>query len=129
MCDYSLEAYRSRPAVEGEKLTLERFPSGSAGFTSGSNCDLAVCVPTGTHLLLEGIGDGVRQSCGVGGVEQAVMARLESGPYRDAVRFANGVEISVQRLDRGTIAVVVAFPEAPKERAGTAAAPAQREFV
>ncbi len=42
MCDYSLEAYLSRPAEEGEKLTLERFPSGSQGFTTGSSCDLAV---------------------------------------------------------------------------------------
>ena len=41
MCDYSLEAYQSRPAEEGEKLTLERFPSGSQGFTTGSSCDLA----------------------------------------------------------------------------------------
>jgi hypothetical protein len=56
MCDYSLEAYLSRPAEEGEKLTLERFPSGSQGFTTGPSCDLAVCVPTETHLLLEGIG-------------------------------------------------------------------------
>ena len=47
MCDYSLEAYRSRPAEEDEKLTLERFPSGSMGFTAGSVCDTAVCVPTG----------------------------------------------------------------------------------
>jgi hypothetical protein len=129
MCDYSLEAYKSRPAVEGEKLTLERFPSGSAGFTSGSSCDLAVCVPAGTHMLLEGIGDGVRQSCGLGAVEQVVMTRLETGPYKDAVRFANGTEISLQRLDRGTMAVIVAFPEAPKERTELAAAPAEPELV
>ena len=44
MCDYSLEAYQSRPAAVGEKLTLERFPSGSMGFASGKSCDLAVCV-------------------------------------------------------------------------------------
>jgi hypothetical protein len=55
MCDYSLEAYRSRPAEEGEKLTLERFPSGSMGFTTGPACDLAVCVPAESHLLLQGI--------------------------------------------------------------------------
>jgi hypothetical protein len=129
MCDYSLEAYKSRPAVEGEKLVLERFPSGSAGFTSGSTCDLAVCVPSGTHLLLEGIGDGIRQSCGLGSVEQAVMTRLDEGHYKDAVRFANGKVVSLQRLDRGTSAVIVAFPEAPKERTDAAAAPAEPELV
>ena len=52
MCDYSLEAYRSRPAEAGEKLTLERFPSGSMGFTAGAVCDTAVCVPAGVPAQL-----------------------------------------------------------------------------
>jgi hypothetical protein len=117
MCDYSLEAYLSRPAEEGEKLTLERFPSGSQGFTTGPSCDLAVCVPAETHLLLEGIGETVRQACGVGAVEEVVMTRLEGGPYKDAVRFSNGTEISLQRFDRGLTAVVVGFPEGRIEKA------------
>ena len=66
MCDYSLEAYRSRPAEEGEKLTLERFPSGSMGFTTGPACDLAVCVPAESHLLLQGIGDNDFQDVVIG---------------------------------------------------------------
>jgi hypothetical protein len=112
MCDYSLEAYRSRPAEEGEKLTLERFPSGSMGFTTGPACDLAVCVPAESHLLLQGIGHAARESCGVGAVEEVVMTRLlEGGPYKDAVRFSNGVEILLQRLDPGLVAVVVGSPE------------------
>src|SRR5207253_8057605 len=45
MCDYSLEAYQSRPAAVGEKLTLGRFASGSMGFASGTVCDTAVCIP------------------------------------------------------------------------------------
>ena len=110
MCDYSLEAYRSRPAEEGEKLTLERFPSGSMGFTAGAVCDTAVCVPEGSHLLLQGIGDSVRESCGVGAVEEVVMTRLEGGLYKDAVRFANGTEILLQRLDCGLAAVFVGAP-------------------
>ena len=57
------------------------------------------------------------------------MTRLETGPYKDAVRFANGTEVSLQRLDRGATAVIVAFPEAPKERTDTAAAPAEPELV
>ena len=117
MCDYSLEAYLSRPAAEGEKLTLERFPSGSQGFTTAPSCDTAVCVPANTHLLLEGIGETVRQACGVGAVEEVVMTRLEGGPYKDAVRFSNGTEISLQRLDRGLTAVIVAFPEDRIEKA------------
>ena len=129
MCDYSLEAYQSRPAAEGEKLTLERFPSGSQGFTTGPSCDLTVCVPTDTHLLLEGIGETVRQACGVGAVEEVVMTRLEGGPYKDAVRFSNGTEISLQRFERGLTAVIVAFPEARTEPAEVTAQPAVPEYA
>lgn len=107
MCDYSLEAYQSRPAAIGEKLTLERFPSGSMGFTSGPACDLAVCVPADTQLRLEGIGETVQKAYGVGPIEEVVMTRLESGPHKDAVRFSNGTEVSLQRLDRGLSAVVL----------------------
>jgi hypothetical protein len=109
MCDYSLEAYRSRPAAEGEKLTLERFPSGSMGFATGPTCDLAVCVPAETHLILEGISETSQQAYGVGAVEEVVMTRLEGGPYKDAVRFSSGTEVLLQKLDRGLAAVVVGF--------------------
>ena len=129
MCDYSLEAYQSRPAAEGEKLTLERFPSGSQGFTTGPGCDLAVCVPSDTHLLLEGIGETVREACGVGAVEEVVMTRLEGGPYKDAMRFSNGTEILLQRFDRGLTAVIVAFPETRVEPAEAANQPAVPEYV
>jgi len=107
MCDYSLEAYQSRPAAIGEKLTLERFPSGSMGFSTGTSCDLAICVPADTQLRLEGIGETVQKACGVGAIEEVVMTRLEGGPYKDAVRFSNGTEVSLQRLDRGLTAVIV----------------------
>src|SRR5262245_3941207 len=61
VCDYSLEAYQSRPAAIGEKLTLGRFPSGSMGFASGQACDLAVCVPADAKLRLEGIGEATQK--------------------------------------------------------------------
>jgi hypothetical protein len=108
MCDYSLEAYRSRPAEIGEKFTLERFPSGSMGFTAGPICDLAICVPADARLRLEGIGETVQQAYGVGPIEEVVMTRLEGGPYKDAVRFSNGKEVLLQRLDRGLTASIVA---------------------
>jgi hypothetical protein len=108
MCDYSIEAYQSRPAEVGEKLTLERFPSGSMGFTSGSKCDLAVCVPADTKLRLEGLSETTQQTYGVRAIEDVVMTRLETGLYKDAVRFSNGTEVLLQRLDCGLSAMVVA---------------------
>src|SRR5260370_15094311 len=98
MCDYSLEAYQSRPAAVGEKLTLERFPSGSMGFASGKSCDLAVCVAADAQLRLEGIGEAVQKEDGGGPIEDVAMTRLQSGSYKDAVRFANGTALLLQLL-------------------------------
>jgi len=108
MCDYSIEAYQSRPAEVGEKLTLERFASGSMGFTSGSKCDLAVCVPADAKLRLEGIGETAQKAYNIGAIEDVVMTRLATGLYKDAVRFSNGTEILLQQLNCGLTAVVVA---------------------
>jgi hypothetical protein len=108
MCDYSIEAYQSRPAEVGEKLTLERFASGSMGFTSGSKCDLAVCVPADAKLRLEGISDAAQKAYGVAAVEDVAMTRLATGLYKDAVRFANGTEVLLQQLNCGLAAIVVA---------------------
>ena len=52
MCDYSLELYRSRPATQDEQVTLHRFPSGTMGFVAGTDCETAVCLPTGARLAL-----------------------------------------------------------------------------
>lgn len=108
MCDYSLEAYRSVPAAEGEKYTLSRFASGSMGFATGPACDTAACVPEGAKLRLEGIAEAVQQACGVGAVEEVTMIRLDSASYKDAVRFANGTEVLLQRLNPGLTATLVA---------------------
>jgi hypothetical protein len=107
MCDYSLEAYQSRPAEVGEKLTLERFPSGSMGFATGPGCTLAICVPADTQLRLEGFSETFKKTHRVGAVEEVVMTHLESGTYKDAVKFSNGTEILLQRLERGLTAVIV----------------------
>jgi hypothetical protein len=109
MCDYSLEAYQSRPAAVGEKLTLGRFASGSMGFASGTVCDTAVCIPADSKLLLEGIGEHIQKEYGVGAVEEVVMTRLEGGAYKDGVRFSNGTELLLQRLDVGLSAVVMTY--------------------
>ena len=103
MCDYSLELYRSRPAVQEEQYTLRRFPSGTMGFTAGYDCDTAVCMPADAHLRLEGIGETEQRAFDVGPVEEVVMIRLEvlAHAHRDAVRFSNGKEVLLQRLNAG----------------------------
>ena len=106
MCDYSLELYRSRPAVQEEQYTLHRFPSGTMGFVSGVDCDTAVCMPACAKLRLEGIGETVQRAFAVGPAEEVVMTRLEvtGHAHRDAVRFANGREVLLQSLNAGVSA-------------------------
>ena len=106
MCDYSLELYRSVPAAVGESYKLVRFGTGSMGFAAGTSCDTAACVPAGAHLRLEGIDEALQQTLGIGASEEVVMTRLEGGLHKDAVRFANGREISLQSLNPGLSAMM-----------------------
>jgi hypothetical protein len=112
MCDYSLELYRSVPAAVGESYKLVRFGTGSMGFAAGTSCDTAACVPAGAHLRLEGIDEALQQTLGIGSAEEVVMTRLEGGLHKDAVRFANGREISLQSLNPGlTATMFVPLPD------------------
>jgi hypothetical protein len=103
MCDYSLELYRSRPAVQEERYTLHRFPSGTMGFVAGTDCETAVCLPAGARLSLEGINETVQRAFSIGPAEEVTMTRLEvtGHAHRDAVRLANGREVLLQSLNTG----------------------------
>ena len=117
MCDYSLELYRAMPAAAGEQYTLARFASGSMGFTSGKTCDTAVCVPADAHLRLEGISETLQRTLSVGPIAEVVMTRLDTGPHKDAVRFADGKTISLQSLNPGlTATMFVPLPDLGLDR-------------
>ncbi len=111
MCDYSLEMYGSRPAREGEKYVTARFPSGTIGLASPGNLSTPVCVQCDTELLVEGIPDRLQQQMGIGATAKATFTRLDTGSYRDGLRFANGQEVSLQRLDPGIFVSVEALLE------------------
>jgi hypothetical protein len=106
MCDYSLELYRSRPAAQDEQVNLHRFSSGTMGFVAGTDCETAVCLPTGARLHLEGISETVQRAFSVGAAEDVTMTRLEitGHAHRDAVRFDNGREVLLQSLNAGVSA-------------------------
>jgi len=112
MCDYSLELYRSRPAVREEQYALHRFPSGTMGFTSARDCETAVCMPADANLRLAGIAESVQRIYAIGPVEDVVMTRMEGGMHvhRDAVRFASGREVLLQSLNAGLTAALIDFP-------------------
>ncbi len=112
MCDYSLAYFPNRLAVEGERLVVHRFPCGSLGlaparrslrqhlFPSGVP---AVCVPPGARLRLHDIPRYLQHRLRIGEVEEVtfVQQSAEAFTYRDAVRFATGRELLLQRLERG----------------------------
>ena len=109
MCDYSLEFYRSRPAVNEEQYTLHRFRSGTLGFIAGTDCTTAVCMPAGVRLRLEGLDKRLQRAFYVGPTEEVVMIRLPFGDnfHRDGVRFGNGRKVLLQSLNAGLSAMLV----------------------
>ena len=107
MCDYSLEAYRSKPAQEGVGYETHRFTSHSIGFIAPADVVTAVCMASGMRLRLENIPENVQRSVGVTANEVATFTRLETGAYRDGVLFANGRAITLQQLGPGVRASVI----------------------
>ena len=112
MCDYSLAGLRNRLAVTGEKLLVHRFPSGSLGLISirrrlreflFPSMAVAVCVPPGARLLLEGTPERVQLAAGVLEREEVTFTQLNlaAPAHRDAVRFSNGKEVLLQSLKPG----------------------------
>ena len=109
MCDYSLELYRSRQAVNEEHYTLHRFGSGTLGFIAATDCTTAVCMPAGARLRLDGLDKRLQRALRVGPTEVVVMIRLpfRNNTHRDGVRFANGREVVLQSLNAGLSAMLV----------------------
>lgn len=138
MCDYSLQGVKNRLAVEGESLTVHKWPGLSKGLASPADIEAArprwlmrlvysfvpldevrearrnvpaVCVPPGAKLRLTGMPKYVQDIYGVGDSEDVTFTQLSSEPfrYRDAFRFANGKEALIQRFPEGVGVEVLAL--------------------
>jgi hypothetical protein len=101
MCDYSLEMYGSRPAREGERYVTTRFPSGSMGLASPGHLGTPVCMACDTRLAISDIPAELAARHGIGASADATFVRLDTGSYRDGLRFDNGAEVSLQQLPAG----------------------------
>jgi len=117
MCDYSLMHLASRPAVVGEKLTLQDFGSGTRGF-AGTEGDGVVCVLPGTELAFTSlVVNRLAQWGDVAFDDVAVFAQInKESPYahHDALRFPDGRELLLTCLKEGQVATVLQLPAAPK---------------
>lgn len=123
MCDYSLEAYRSRPARVGEQYVTQRFPSHGVGFIAAGDPETAVCMACDTKLRLENVPEHVRAELGVSADELVEFVRIDEGQFHDGVRFKNGAVITLQRLGpyvQGSI-VEEALPARPRHETVAAA--------
>jgi hypothetical protein len=116
MCDYSLEAYRTRPAREGERYVTTRFGSGSIGLAAPGDATTAVCVACDTALRLEGIPAELQERYGLQAAEDAVFVHLDHGAWRDGVSFRNGVTVSLQLLAVGIGVTVTGLLETAARR-------------
>jgi hypothetical protein len=119
MCDYSLEAYRSRPAWEGEQYVTSRFTSGSIGFIAPGDAMTAICMAYDMRLKLENIPQTVQTALGVKETELVTFARLDSDLFQDGVRFDNGAQVTLQRLGPGVKASVVDALQTPRKEKKT----------
>lgn len=64
----------------------------------------AICIPPGARLLIQDIPVKLQRECGVlEDVQEAVFTQVTAvvNTFRDAVRFQNGVEVLLQKLDEG----------------------------
>ncbi len=130
MCDYSLMALPNRLAVSGEELVSHKFQTGAMGLVSSLERKLldatakpkgfiqrircmlnppqarqctAVCVPPGARLSVRDISAQLQREIGLQGEAQEVtFTQTGTGiGFRDAIRFSNGREISLQCLSEG----------------------------
>ena len=135
MCDYSLAEVRNRLAVEGEELTIYRFPTGTLGFTSPAELQqrpelrgwrawfsprqvpCAVCIPPGAQLVLKDIPAPLQSGLGLCVEEDVVFVQtsMDAGRHRDAVRFNNHQQVLLQRLAEGQRALVISMGGATYE--------------
>lgn len=63
----------------------------------------AVCIPPGARLMLHDIPERLQHQLGVGPAEEVTFTQLGAEPftYRDALRFSNGCQVLLQRLEEG----------------------------
>ena len=68
-----------------------------------SQCVVAVCIPPGAHLRVWDIPGYLQREIDVRRTEEVTFTQITASPfqYRDAIRFRNGCQILLQRLEEG----------------------------
>ena len=130
MCDYSLHAVATRPAEVAETLVSTDFSTGTRGFASPNNPQVAVCLRPGTEIAFEKDAqtDGMMLRKDVGD-RLARFRQIDtdkSHQHHDALEFSNGTIVLVTHLAAGQTATVLQLPASPIEEKPQAPQPATR---
>ncbi len=115
MCDYSLQAVKSRPAKVGDKLTTRHFGTGTRGFASQESADVAVCVLPGTELAFDEEVEipAFFASCKSIGHRTAIFRQIDKDvpwTHHDALEFPDGHQMLLTSLCEGQQATVLQLP-------------------
>jgi hypothetical protein len=118
MCDFSLQAFNSRPAKVGDKLVTRDFGVGTRGFAAVGVLDTAVCVLPGTELAFDA---PIRQSTYLWEKEHptnvARFVQVDKNTlhaHHDALELPDGTIVKLTILLPGQTATVLQLPAAPK---------------
>jgi hypothetical protein len=117
MCDYSLHAVATRPAEVAETLVSTNFSTGTHGFASPDDPQVAVCLCPGTEIAFENEvetgGMVFRKSVGdrLARFRQINLNRRYQ--HHDALEFSNGTIVLVTNLAAGQRATVLQLPASP----------------
>jgi hypothetical protein len=130
MCDYSLHAVATRPAEVAETLVSTNFYTGTRGFASPDNPQVAVCLRPGTEIAFEkdAQSDGMmfRKSIGDRLARFRQIDTDKHYQHHDALEFSNGTIVLVTDLAAGQRATVLQLPASPIEETPRASQPAAR---
>src|SRR4030088_2264051 len=119
MCDCSLHAVATRPAEVAETLVSTEFSTGTRGFASPDNPNVAVCLRPGAEIAFENDvqTDGMMFRKNIGDRVAGCRQIDHKKPYQhhDALEFSNGAIVLVTNLTAGQRATVLQLPASPIE--------------
>ena len=130
MCDYSLHAVATRPAEVAETLVSTNFYTGTRGFASPDDPQVAVCLRPGTEIAFENDvqtdGMMLRKNIGDRLARFRQINTDRAHQHHDALEFSNGTIALVTNLAAGQRATVLQLPASPIEEKSQASQPATR---
>ena len=138
MCDYSLGGIPNRLAVEGDRLVVKAFQTGTIGLASVEDVERAqcaaqakktlwqrlkllctadwsdvpaVCVPPGALLILRDVPREMQTQFGLRESEivEFTQTAMDANRHRDAFRFPRGQDVLLQRLKPGLRVTVLSL--------------------